>query len=161
MKREQRLRRAADFSAVHRRGRGVAGEALALRSLHTGTGVSRVGFAVGKRVGKAVVRNRVKRRLRAIVASLPLVPGRDIVISARPPAAARDYWALRAELYGLLQRARLLGEAEAPRPQPSIVQPRVPRDDSALGEGDRASNQSIRTPPPTPWGRGRGGGTQP
>ncbi len=108
MKREQRLRRAADFSAVHRRGRSVAGEALALRSLQTGAPVSRVGFAVGKRIGKAVVRNRVRRRLRAIVAALPLAPGRDIVISARPPAATRDFWALREELCGLLQKARLL-----------------------------------------------------
>ncbi len=114
MKREQRLRRAADFTAVHRRGRSVAGEALALRSLHTGAVPSRVGFAVGKRVGGAVVRNRIKRRLRAIVASLPLAPGRDLVISARPPAAGRDFWALRAEVCALLQQARLLSETSGP-----------------------------------------------
>jgi len=116
MKREQRLRRAADFGAVHRRGRGLSGEALALRSLHTGAAVSRIGFTVGKRVGNAVVRNRVKRRLRAVVAALPLTPGRDIVVSARPAAARRDFWQLRAELCGLLQKARLLREPDGPLP---------------------------------------------
>ncbi|HEY7293640.1 MAG TPA: ribonuclease P protein component [Dehalococcoidia bacterium] len=111
MKREQRLRRGADFTAVHRRGRSVAGEALAVRSLRTDAAQARVGFAVGKRVGGAVVRNRVRRRLRAIVASLPLLPGRDLVISARPPAAGCSFWALRAELCALLRRAHLLNEA--------------------------------------------------
>ncbi len=153
MKREQRLRRAADFSAVHRRGRNVAGEALALRSLHTGAPVSRVGFAVGKRVGKAVVRNRVRRRLRAIIASLPLAPGRDIVISARPPAATRGFWQLRAELCGLLQKARLLPlpgppsahvashatvarwEREAMASDASQTDPLPPGDGGGAGEG--------------------------
>lgn len=131
MKREQRLRRAADFAAVHRRGRGVAGEALSLRSLHTGAaGPPRVGFTVGKRVGKAVVRNRIKRRLRAIVAALPLAPGRDIVVSARPPAATRDFWALRAELCRLLQKARLLIEpADAAPAQPAQLRSH-PRQDA-------------------------------
>ncbi|HLZ71830.1 MAG TPA: ribonuclease P protein component [Dehalococcoidia bacterium] len=125
MKREQRLRRAADFTAVHRRGRGVSGPALALRSLHTGASLSRVGFAVGKRVGGAVVRNRIKRRLRAIVASLPLAPGRDLVISARPAAAARDYRALRAELCALLQRARLLLDESEVETAPAAQSPPI------------------------------------
>jgi ribonuclease P protein component len=164
MKCEQRLRRAADFSAVHRRGRGVTGEALALRSLQTGAPISRVGFAVGKRVGKAVVRNRVRRRLRAIVASLPLAPGRDIVISARPPAVSRGFWELRAELCGLLQQARLLPlpgprDAEAashglPAPRgrktedsavpqstslPQRLQHRAPREAKRRGAGEGAA----------------------
>ena len=40
---------------------------------------SRVGYAVSRRVGGAVVRNRVKRRLRSIVRDLPIRPGYDIV----------------------------------------------------------------------------------
>jgi len=111
MRREQRLRRPADFAAVHRRGRAVSCETLVLRSLTTSLPVARVGFAVGKRVGGAVVRNRVKRRLRAAVAATALIPGRDIVVIARPPAAQRDYAALAAGLHSLLERARLLQPA--------------------------------------------------
>lgn len=52
---------------------------------------TQVGFVVSKSVGNAVVRNRVKRRLRHLVAaSFPTVPGGTaIVIRALPPAATR------------------------------------------------------------------------
>lgn len=70
----------------------------------------RIGFSVSKRVGGAVVRNRVKRRLReAVRGRLTLLPpGWDIVISARPAAANADYATLDAELGELLERARLV-----------------------------------------------------
>lgn len=115
MLRERRLRRPADFAAVYRRGRSFSGGLLALRSLQTDRMVSRVGFAVGKRLGKAVVRNRVKRRLRAAINSLALVPGWDIVITARQPAATQDYAALHGALTGLLRRAQLLQQPEPKR----------------------------------------------
>lgn len=70
---------------------------------------ARVGFSVSKRVGGAVVRNRVKRRLREAVRVrlTSFHPGWDIVISARPAAANADYATLDAELGGLIERARL------------------------------------------------------
>ncbi len=122
MRRELRLRRSADFTAVHRRGRPVASGLLAMRCLNTAAPVSRIGFSVSKRVGNAVVRNRVKRRLRAAATSLSIGPGWDIVVSARPVAATRDYAALREALFSVLQRAQLLirsgsGEAEDLRKQ--------------------------------------------
>ncbi len=48
-------------------------------------GPARVGYAIGKRVGGAVVRNRLRRRLRAILSQLP-VPGGAYLISVRPEA---------------------------------------------------------------------------
>lgn len=108
MRREQRLRRPADFTAVHRRGRTAASDTLLLRSLRTGQPQTRVGFAVGKRVGNAVVRNRVKRRLRAAVTAVALAPGWDVVIIARTPAAAQRYAPLAAGLHALLRRAGLV-----------------------------------------------------
>ena len=49
----------------------------------------RVGFVVSRAVGGAVIRNRTKRRLRALVADrLPGIPaGVDLVVRANPPAA--------------------------------------------------------------------------
>ena len=61
---------------------------------------SRVGFVVSKAVGNAVVRNRVKRRLRHLaLARLPLLPaGARLVVRALPPAAAAAYADLGVEL---------------------------------------------------------------
>ena len=67
----------------------------------------RVGFTVSKRVGNAVTRNRVKRRLREIVRLAPrlLESGWDYVVIARPSAALVTYQALRkdveCQLHGL------------------------------------------------------------
>lgn len=58
------------------------------------------GLAVPKAVGGAVIRNAVKRRLRAIIAeSLEgIPPGRAILVRALPPAAQASYNALRNDL---------------------------------------------------------------
>lgn len=72
-------------------------------------GPARVGVVVGRRVGRAVVRNRVRRRLREILRQLPLAPAQDVVVTARPQAAAASFWELREELTGLLQQLGALG----------------------------------------------------
>ncbi len=66
----------------------------------------RFGFIVSKRVGGAVVRNTVRRRLKAICAeALPDVrPGADVVIRVLPSAASAEYSALRTEVVRCLER---------------------------------------------------------
>jgi ribonuclease P protein component len=81
---------------------------MALRSVANELAWTRAAVPVSRRVGKAVVRNRVRRRIREALRSLSVREGFDIVISPRPPAANSDYWHLRAELILLLTRARLL-----------------------------------------------------
>lgn len=78
---------------------------LAVRILPNELPQSRFGFAVGKRVGGAVVRNRVKRRLRAAIGALRPAGGWDVVVIARPSAAAADLAALRGALRSLARRA--------------------------------------------------------
>ena len=63
---------------------------------------ARVGFAVRKSAGTAVARNRIKRRLRAAVASIDLRPGFDIVISGDREVVSLDFQVLVDKLYRAL-----------------------------------------------------------
>ena len=67
---------------------------------------ARFGFIVSKQVGSAVVRNTVRRRLKAVChEELTRVrPGSDIVIRALPSAAAADFGALRDEISRCITR---------------------------------------------------------
>ena len=77
----------------------------------------RVGFVVSKAVGGAVVRNRVRRRLRHLMrehlASLPA--SSEVVVRALPPAAGLDSTELGAELTRCLHRALRPGAQRGPR----------------------------------------------
>lgn len=69
---------------------------------------ARAGFVVSKAVGNAVVRNKVKRRLRhAAAAELPHWPaGTDVVVRATPRAAERDFAELHRDLAEAVEAAR-------------------------------------------------------
>ena len=103
-----RLSNKGEFAAVYNEGRSWANELVALRALPNSLGVSRCGFAVGKRLGGAVVRNRVRRRLREIVRQAPVKDGWDMVLIARQGAVTADYVDLRQAAEELLSRAQLL-----------------------------------------------------
>ena len=86
---------------------------MALDALEHRAGATRCGFVVSKRVGSAVIRNRVKRRLReAARAMLPrLRPGWDLAFRARPAAAGATLGDLRAAMEELTLRASALETA--------------------------------------------------
>lgn len=108
MGRELRLRGRRDFANVLRQGRVWANALVILRARPSGLHYNRYGFIIGKRLGKAVVRNRVRRRLREGVRTLAASGGWDIVISARAAAAQADYQELKRAVASLLARAGIL-----------------------------------------------------
>ncbi len=114
MRRELRLRRRIDFDAVFRQGRAWHNELLVLRSLRNDLEHNRFGFVTSKRVGKAVVRNRVRRRLGEAVRVLTLEAGWDVVVSAKTATAAADFHALNRAVQELLVRAKILSALASP-----------------------------------------------
>jgi len=106
-----RLRASSDFAATFRGPRGArAGSTLIVVHANQADARAgqppRVGFVVSKAVGGAVVRNRTKRRLRALMAArVAGVPaGTDLVIRANPLAAQANSESLAAELDVLLAK---------------------------------------------------------
>ena len=116
-----RLRASSDFAAAIR-GPGGARAGSTLIVVHANQTDARagqpprVGLVVSKGVGTAVVRNRTKRRLRALLAARidRLPAGTDVVIRANPLAAQADSSILGAEVDRLL--SRVLGRLGASRP---------------------------------------------
>ena len=103
---QHRLLRSRDFARVRRRGRSTSGPLVALYVASVRPPDIRVGFSVSKKVGKAVIRNRVKRRLReAVRQELPSIrPGTDLVFIARPSAAEASYCEIVAAVQLSLRR---------------------------------------------------------
>lgn len=109
MRRQQRLRHRRDFAAVYRSGRSYAQGPLALRTrANPKTDAPRFGFAVGKRLGGAVVRNRIKRRLREAARASGAEGSVDVVVIARNGAQKASYQDMNGTLLALLVRAGLL-----------------------------------------------------
>lgn len=103
------MRRSTDFAQTIRSGSRSAGRHLVVHlardSEPTSADVARVGFVVSRAVGGAVQRNRVQRRLRAIMAQADLSNGILVVVRARPSAAEASFDDLQQEVHHHLQRA--------------------------------------------------------
>ena len=107
----QRMRRSADFAATIRGGRRAGRGTVVVHLLLDEPALAstaRAGFVVSKAVGNAVVRNRVRRRLRHLVRPLlaGLPEGSLLVVRALPPAAEASFAALGADLEAALAAAR-------------------------------------------------------
>lgn len=91
-----------------RRGAKAGGGTAVVYMVKTGDALSMAGFAVSRAVGGAVVRNLVKRRLRAVMAeALTTVPaGSHVVVRALPAAADASYSELRADVVSAMSRAQ-------------------------------------------------------
>jgi len=108
MRGEEYLTKPGQYALVYSKGSSWASSLVVMKALPNGLALSRCGFSVSKRIGKAVTRNRVKRLLREILRLAPIKPGWDVIFIARPAAATADYVNLEKSVERLLSRAQLL-----------------------------------------------------
>ena len=103
--RDARLVRRGDFDAVYRAGRRRSNSHFVAFFRANQLPQSRFGFSIKKALGGAVVRNRIRRRLREAVRChrLEIPPGWDIVIHPKSTVARSDHSTLTADLLRLLQ----------------------------------------------------------
>ncbi|WP_394553730.1 ribonuclease P protein component [Agromyces sp. MMS24-JH15] len=117
-----RVTTADDYRFVVRRGAKVAGAHTVsyIRSRETGAD-ARFGFIVSKKVGTAVRRNLVRRRLKAACHELVRdgVTGFDLVVRALPSASNAEWSALRAEVHRAASDPRFARGSRAPRVEAS------------------------------------------
>lgn len=103
------LRSNKQFRRVYREGRFAVTAHVVVHAVGNGDRRTRFGFSVAKKIGKAVKRNRVKRRLREISRKLAVKAGYDIVISARAGAEEASYDQLAGAVRSAFRRLGLIG----------------------------------------------------
>ena len=110
MKRQYRITRANDFKRVRQNGKAYAHPLVVILVSKEPGDQKRIGIIVGKTVGIAVLRNLVKRRIRSIADELIQKINRnaDILIIAKPPIIAADYYQIRQVIFDGMRKAELL-----------------------------------------------------
>ena len=100
-----RLVRKADFDAVYRHGKRRSNSHFTVFSKANDLPQSRFGFSIKRALGGAVVRNRIRRRIREVIRlhRQEISAGWDIVIRPKPNVATAPYATLTLELLKLLK----------------------------------------------------------
>lgn len=114
MAKAERLKKNREFRRTFDQGRSVANRLVVLYVSRRDDGLSRVGYSVSRRHGSAVVRNRLKRRLREgflrVEECVP--PGHSLVWIPRGPALEAPFTALCDAMASLLRRSGVCSEEE-------------------------------------------------
>ena len=110
MKYSVSLKSNRDFRRLYSRGKRAVSPTMVLYVQKNRSDHNRLGITVSKKLGNAVTRNKVRRRLREIyrLHEEEFLPGRDLVVVARVRGAHTSYWTLDRELMRLARKLGLL-----------------------------------------------------
>ena len=102
----------SDFRRIYRRGRSAVSGGVVVYCLKNRKGMSRLGITVSTKLGHAVVRNRVRRRLRELyrLHRQEMLPGYDLIVVARVRAVDMPYAKLEKQYLRCLSQLGLLRE---------------------------------------------------
>ena len=101
-----------EFRRIYRKGKSAVSPQLVIYCQRNRRGHSRLGVSVSTKLGCAVVRNRVRRRIREIyrLNKAKMLPGYDLIVVARVRAVETDYQKLDRTYLRLLEQLDLLRE---------------------------------------------------
>ncbi|NLY85402.1 MAG: ribonuclease P protein component [Tissierellia bacterium] len=110
MKKENRLRSNMEFKRVYSKGKNYWNRNLILYVRKNNTNITRIGFSVSKKIGKSVVRNKVKRRMREICRLRldQLKEGYDLVFIPKKNVVDLTYKELESAMLHILRLGKLL-----------------------------------------------------
>ena len=111
MKKTYRVKSDKDFQAIFSKGTSVANRKFVVYQLEKNQGHYRVGLSVSKKLGNAVTRNSIKRKIRHVIMELsPNLLNQDFVIIARKGVEKLDYHEVKKNLLHVLKLANLYQE---------------------------------------------------
>jgi ribonuclease P protein component len=105
-----RLKKSWEFKKVYRSGRTVVSKNIVLYFCRNYLPYNRIGFSIRKKVGKSVVRNRIRRIYREAFLQMEdkLLTGYDFIVIARKPSVDISFHDACKELHNLCRKAQLL-----------------------------------------------------
>lgn len=112
LKRENRLKKNKHFNYIYKNGLGINLDDMTVIYIKAKIKPFKVGFSVSNKVGKAVVRNKVKRRMREAFAQImPLVDRRyNYIFVAKPSIADKTFIDIKNNMLLVLKKAGMLNE---------------------------------------------------
>ncbi|WP_010094633.1 ribonuclease P protein component [Ornithinibacillus scapharcae] len=111
MKKEYRVKDNKEFQVIFKKGKSFANRQLVIYYMKKeNQDHFRIGLSVGKKIGNAVVRNRIKRYLRQAFHELEkdILPAYDMIIIARQPTKDMGFFDMKKSLTHLLSKEKLL-----------------------------------------------------
>ena len=112
MNKKQRIKKNAEFQTIFKKGKSFANRQFVVYCLNKEEDYYRVGLSVSKKVGNAVVRNRIKRYIRQTFLEIhdQVFPNMDYIIIARNPAAKLDFHETKKSIEHVLKVAKALNK---------------------------------------------------